>query len=266
MIVFPNAKINLGLHVLRKRADGYHDIETCFYPVPLCDILEVIESPEIQFSHSGLSIPGIPSENLVQKAYDLLNRDYGLPPVSIHLHKVIPMGAGLGGGSSDAAFMLKALNNLFGLALTTTQLADYAGQLGSDCPFFIYQLPSMGTGTGTTLAPLDIQLKGTHITIIHPGIHVSTAEAYAGLEPSENREPVQKLLKYDNWTDKLVNDFTPHIYQTHPEIADIETACYLAGARYACMSGSGSAVYALSDAPLAPELPPSYFIWHGRLS
>jgi 4-diphosphocytidyl-2-C-methyl-D-erythritol kinase len=266
MIVFPNAKINLGLHVLRRRSDGYHDIETCFYPVPLTDILEVVESPEMHFGYSGLPIPGNTSDNLVQKAYDLLNRAYGLPPVSIHLHKVIPMGAGLGGGSSDAAFMLTALNDLFKLGLTADELANYAGKLGSDCPFFIYQSPSLGKGTGTTLLPLPIQLAGKHIAIIHPGIHVSTAEAYARLNPAENRRPIQEILHQESWRDHLVNDFTPHIYDTHPEIAAIERVCYEAGAMYACMSGSGSAVFALSESVLPLDFPSSYFTWQGILS
>jgi 4-diphosphocytidyl-2-C-methyl-D-erythritol kinase len=266
MIVFPNAKINLGLHVLRKRNDGYHDIETCFYPVPLTDVLEVIESNSMQFDFSGRPIPGGTGDNLVVKAYKLLKEEFGLPPVHIHLHKVIPMGAGLGGGSSDAAFMLVALNQLFGLNLNKETLASLAARLGSDCPFFIYQHALLGTGTGTTLEPIDLSLKGNYITIIHPGIHISTAEAYSRLVPNEDRKTLTETLKGNNWKQDLVNDFTRSVYDAYPEIQEIESSCYEAGASYACMSGSGSSVFALSDAPITPELPDGYFIWQGRLA
>ena len=266
MIVFPNAKINFGLHVLRKRTDGYHDIETCFYPVPLTDVLEVIESKTIRFDHTGRAIPGGTDENLVMKAYELLREQFDLPPVHIHLHKVIPLGAGLGGGSSDAAFMLVALNELFQLNLGKDRLAGLASELGSDCPFFIWQTPSLGTGTGTTLESMDVSLENLYITIIHPGIHISTAEAYAMLSPSDERRSLPELIGAKSWRNHLVNDFTTHIYETYPEIAHIEKACYDAGAAYACMSGSGSAVFALSDKPISPDLPEAYFTWHGQLA
>ncbi|HNF72880.1 MAG TPA: 4-(cytidine 5'-diphospho)-2-C-methyl-D-erythritol kinase, partial [Chitinophagaceae bacterium] len=179
MVVFPNAKINLGLYITARRPDGYHDLETVFYPVPLCDILECMEAPELLFESSGLPIPGDPEHNLVLKAWHVLRRDFPhLPPVHIHLHKIIPMGAGLGGGSSDAAFMLKLLNQLFTLGLANEQLLAYALELGSDCPFFIQNQPAFASGRGEILQPLSFSVPMGTIVLVYPAVHRSTAQAF----------------------------------------------------------------------------------------
>lgn len=268
MVVFPNAKINLGLHVLNKRDDGYHDIETCFYPIPLCDVLEVLPAESLSFNQSGFTIPGASEDNLVLRAYALVGEDYDIPPVQIHLHKAIPMGAGLGGGSSDATNMLKALNTLFELSIPDEQLWKYANALGSDCAFFLRNTAALGTGRGSDLTDLDLSLKGFFLTLIHPGIHISTAEAYGQLTPNAHRGSIEDLLITDpkTWKASLQNDFTASIYPNHPDIEQIEKTLYDAGAWYAAMSGSGSSVFAISDAPLSLEMPSDYFMWQGKLS
>jgi 4-diphosphocytidyl-2-C-methyl-D-erythritol kinase len=267
MVVFPQAKINLGLHVLFKREDGFHEIETCFYPVPLTDVLEAVPSDEFKFSQTGLEIPGKPDTNLCVRAFEQLRAEYNISPVHIHLHKIIPMGAGLGGGSSDGAWMLKLLNDLFSLGLDSEKLKHFAAQLGSDCPFFIDGTPAIGKGTGTTLSPAEIQLTGTFIRLIHPRIHVSTADAYGALTPVKNRVSVQELLLRSpaTWKENLVNDFSAPIYARHPRIGQIENQLYEQGAFYACMSGSGSAVFGLFDHEPQP-MESEDFVWTGQLS
>jgi 4-diphosphocytidyl-2-C-methyl-D-erythritol kinase len=186
MILFPNAKINLGLHITAKRKDGFHDIETCMVPIPLYDALEMIISNKTVFDVSGLPIPGEEKDNLILKALKLLRKDFNdLPNVHIHLHKNIPMGAGLGGGSADAAFALTLMNNLFDLYLENWFLEDYAAQLGSDCAFFIDNTPKIATGRGEILEPVDVDLKGNHLVLIKPPIHIGTKEAYAGVVPKK---------------------------------------------------------------------------------
>ena len=267
MVVFPQAKINLGLHVLFKREDGFHEIETCFYPVPLTDVLEAVPAESFRFSQTGLEIPGSGDSNLCVRAYELLKKEFNISPVHIHLHKIIPMGAGLGGGSSNGAWMLKLLNELFSLGLDPTELMSFASELGSDCPFFINGTPAIGTGTGATLSPVETDLGGTYIRIIHPGIHVSTADAYASLTPNNDRPPLQGLLQQPvlSWKEILVNDFCPSIYKRHPRIGEIENELYQQGAYYACMSGSGSAVFGLFDHE-PPGANSDGFIWTGKLS
>lgn len=247
MVWFPTAKINLGLYVLRKRDDGYHDISTCFYPVSLKDILEIIPADHFSFQSSGLPIPGNKKDNLCIKAYTLLKKDYNLPPVTIHLHKLIPMGAGLGGGSSDAAFTLKGLNELFNLDLKLEDLQPYAQQLGSDCSFFLYNQPMMASGRGDKLQPLDLSISGFKIVIIYPELHVNTASAYTSLKPFDDRISLEKVLRQDisTWRRDLVNDFERRIFQLYPQIRSIKEKLYYAGAVYSSMTGSGSAVYGL---------------------
>ncbi len=232
MVAFPPCKINLGLNILRKRSDGYHDIETCFYPVPWTDILEVVPSDKFEFTVSGNVIPG--DDNLCVAAYKLLNA----PPAKIHLHKIIPTGAGLGGGSSDAAWTLRLLNQVFSLGLTKDQLRGYAAGLGSDVAFFLDDIPMIGTGRGEVLTPANINLKGKFIVIVKPGVHVSTAEAYAGIVPKESKLDLENISS-------LKNDFEESIFKKFPEIASIKSKLYEAGAMYASMSGSGSAVYGI---------------------
>jgi 4-diphosphocytidyl-2-C-methyl-D-erythritol kinase len=247
MVWFPTAKINLGLHVLRKRADGFHDISTCFYPVNWKDILEIIPAGEFSFKSSGLTIPGDKKDNLCIKAYNLLKKEHNLPPVKIHLHKIIPMGAGLGGGSSDAVFTLKGLNELFKLELKIEDLQPYAQQLGSDCPFFLYDQPMMASGRGDELQALDLSISGFKLIIVYPEINVNTASAYTGIKPSDDRVALEKVLKQeiDTWKNDLFNDFEKSVFQLHPQIQTIKEKLYNAGAVYSSMSGSGSAVYGL---------------------
>lgn len=270
MIVFPNCKINLGLHILRKRADGYHDLETVFYPVRFTDILELIPDRSttdqpVNYSQSGLEIQGNPLDNLCVKAYQLLKKDYpALPPVKMHLHKVIPTGAGLGGGSADAAFTLRLLNDYFKLGLTDEQLLQYALVLGSDCPFFILNKPAYATGRGELLEPVTTDLTGYTLVIVNPGIHVPTAKAFAGIRPAQPEKSLKEIIAQPvlSWADELVNDFEKPIFYQYPEIAAIKDELYRAGATYASMSGSGSTVYGLfaEGKPLILNLPPAYFI------
>ncbi|MBC7450582.1 MAG: 4-(cytidine 5'-diphospho)-2-C-methyl-D-erythritol kinase, partial [Cytophagales bacterium] len=210
MILFPNAKINLGLHVLSKRSDGFHNLETCFYPVPWYDILEIIPSESLAFTSSGNAIPGNQEDNLCIKAYHTLAADHSLPPVHIHLHKNIPIGAGLGGGSSDAAFVCTLLNQRFQLGLTNRQLEQHVRPLGSDCAFFIQNKAIVAHEKGDMFSDQGIvNLKDWWICLIHPSIHVSTKEAYAGVIPQENRKPLTSILRLpvEQWKNELVNDF-----------------------------------------------------------
>ena len=246
MVWFPHAKINLGLHVLRKRADGFHDIETCFYPIAWTDILEIIPSEEFKFTSSGLPIPG--DDNLCSRAYHLLKGDFDLPLVQIHLHKLIPIGAGLGGGSSDAAFTLKGLNELFQLQIPKDKLHAYAAQLGSDCAFFLYDTPMMAGGKGDDLKVVNgLDLSGYKLVVIYPELHVPTASAYQSLTPNEDRENLKSIIlsKSQEWKDKLANDFEETIFVQHPVIRQVKDQLYKLGAVYASMSGSGSSVYGL---------------------
>ena len=268
MVVFPHAKINLGLHVLRRRNDGYHDIDTCFYPVPLTDILEAVPSDRFEFHQTGLTIPGAGGDNLCVRAFRLMEKAYGIGAVSMHLHKIIPMGAGLGGGSSDGAFALKLLNEIFDLGLSAEKLELHAAELGSDCPFFIRGKAAIGTGRGTDLERFDLSLKGKFIRLIHPGIHVSTAEAYGSLVPDDSRDNIQDVLAapLNSWKDNLSNDFCKSIYSRHPVIRQIEAELYNEGAEYACMSGSGSAVFGIFNEAPGEKEHPDYFTWTGPLT
>lgn len=267
MITFPHAKINLGLRILKKRTDGYHEIATCFYAVPVCDVLEIVPADHTSFTSSGLPIPGSPEHNLCLKALNLLKTDFDIPDVLMHLHKAIPMGAGLGGGSSDGAFTLKMVNELFSLGLTTGQLLNYASRLGSDCPFFIEGKPVLATGTGTELHSISLSLSDSWVRIIYPGIHVGTAEAYAGVKPDATREPLENILgKQQLWKNQLVNDFEPTVTNNHPVISKLINDLYANDAWYAAMSGSGSAVFGLfRSQPPVMELPPDCLIRDGKL-
>lgn len=248
MVAFPPCKINLGLNILRKRSDGYHDIETCFYPVPWTDMLEVIPSDEFIFSHSGDTIAGEDHDNLCVKAYRMMQAVYSLPPVKMHLHKIIPAGAGLGGGSSDAAWTLRLLNQVFGLKLGKDVLREYAARLGSDCAFFIDDVPMIGSGRGEILTPVKISLKGKHLVIVKPPVHVSTAEAYLGITPEVPKKGlVDTIGDRDSWKDSLVNDFEKTVGKKFPVIAQIKQKLYDHGATYSSMTGSGSAVYGIFD-------------------
>lgn len=249
MLVFPNAKINLGLQITERLPNGYHSINTCIYPIPLKDALEFVPAKKkTSFSSSGSSIPSDGKDNLVLRAYKLLKRDFQLPELDIYLHKSIPIGAGLGGGSADAAFMLSALNEHFQLFLDDSFLEDYASQLGSDCPFFIANEPAIASGTGTDLEKLDLDLSGLHMVLVNPGIHISTQAAYAGIKPEASSIDLKELLLSKDfvlWEKELVNDFEVSIFQKHPVLAEIKSQLYERGAIYAAMSGSGSSIFGL---------------------
>lgn len=250
MVSFPNAKINLGLNVIRKRTDGYHDLETCFYPVDWTDMLEIIPSSSFRFSSTGLPIDGNAESNLVVKAYNLVKRDFDLPPVHIHLHKIIPMGAGLGGGSADAAFTLRQLNERFNLGLSELSLENYAAKLGSDCSFFISGVPKLGTGRGEILSPVSVSLKGKFLVIVKPNVHVSTAEAYAGIKPRPSDISVREVVEskpIQEWKHLLKNDFEESVFVKFPVIANVKNDLYDQGALYASMSGSGSSVFGIFE-------------------
>lgn len=249
MLVFPNAKINLGLHITDKRKDGYHNIESCLLPVPLHDALEIILAKKNTFTSSGIVIPGHEKDNLILKAYQLLRKDFNdLPPVAVHLHKAIPIGAGLGGGSADAAFALKLMNKLFDLHLEYWFLEDYAAQLGSDCPFFIDNTPKIVTGRGEVMETIDLQLKGKWLVLVNPNIHIGTKEAYAAVTPRKSKQDLRLILADPGrWKEELVNDFEDSVFPKHPEINAIKTSFYEQGAFYAAMSGSGSSVFGLFD-------------------
>lgn len=247
MINFPNAKINIGLNVLSKREDGYHNLETIFYPINLKDGLEVVESQKLSFTSSGLEIPGNSSENLCLKAYHLLANDFKLPPVNIHLHKHIPIGAGLGGGSSDASFFVKLMNEKFELKLNYTQMENYAAQLGSDCAFFIQNKPVIAFGKGDQLQNIDLDLSNYFLVLIMPPVQVSTAEAYRGVIPQELSIALLDLIKLplEEWKSSIKNDFEHSVFEQYPIIRQIKSKLYQAGALYASMSGSGSSVFGI---------------------
>ncbi|MDD2526129.1 MAG: 4-(cytidine 5'-diphospho)-2-C-methyl-D-erythritol kinase [Bacteroidales bacterium] len=251
MIRFPNAKINLGLNITRRRADGYHDIETVFYPIGWKDALEIVPSAQqkegCSYQGSGLVIDCPPEKNLVLKAYSLLNKEFPLPPVDVYLHKVIPFGAGLGGGSSDAASMLLLLNEWAGLGLSLDQLAGYASKLGADCSFFIYNKPLFAHGIGNLFEPVQLSLTGYYLALVKPPVFVSTAEAYASVNPTLPEVSLKELLKMpvNEWKGKVANDFEQSVFERYPLIAEIKEQLYAKGALYASMSGSGSSVFGL---------------------
>ncbi len=265
MVVFPNAKINLGLTILNKRDDGYHNLETFFYPILIKDVLEIIASDTFEFTTSGISIDAINEENICIQAYQLLKKDFPkLPAVKMHLHKTIPMGAGLGGGSADGAFTLKLLNQKFELGLSTAQLIKYSLQLGSDCPFFILNKPSFATGRGETLEEINIDLSNYKIILINPGIHIHTGWAFTQLTPpllsKKRKEIIQQPI--DSWKAELLNDFETPVFKKYPEIKSIKKELYHQGAVYASMSGSGSSVFGVFNKEEITNfpLPENYFI------
>ena len=246
MIVYPNAKINIGLNVLNKREDGYHELSSVFYPVSeLYDILEIIISDEFSFSSSGIAIPG--NSNICRKAFDLLQADFKIGNVKIHLHKLIPIGAGLGGGSADGAFVLKALNELFELNITKNRLEKYALKLGADCPFFIDNTPKYVTGIGEKMNAIDLDLSDYDIKFIFPDFYISTAEAYEIVMPKKSEANLLNLISQpiENWKEVVRNDFEVSAFAKHPKLAKMKAGFYNDGAIYSSMTGSGSVIYAL---------------------
>lgn len=269
MVSFPNCKINLGLNITAKRRDGYHNLETVFIPVDLRDAIEIIHAgnttESLQYSSSGIPIDGDLSNNICIKAYHLLKNEFqNLPPLKLHLHKCIPTGAGLGGGSADGAFTLKLLNTKFNLHLSTEQLIGYALQLGSDCPFFIYNKPCFATGRGEITEPVDINLSAYKFLIVNPGIRISTKEAFSQLTPAIPAVSIKEAIRQPihNWKDLVKNDFEPSVFNKFPEIKKIKDELYASGAVYASMSGSGSTVYGIFEKvkKIEPRFPEQYFV------
>ena len=269
MLTFPNAKINLGLNITEKRPDGYHNLETIFYPVPIEDALEINILNEgkgkFRLHQAGLEIEGEAENNLVVKAYKLLDDRFNLPPVDIHLFKHIPSGAGLGGGSADASCMLRLLRDMFSLPLSDDGLAVYAARLGADCPFFIYNRPMLAEGIGERLSPIDISLRGYFLVLVKPEISVSTADAYSLVTPAVPSLSLPDVLSRPvvEWKELLVNDFEKSVFKHYPVLSHLKQQLYDKGAVYVSMSGSGSTMYGLFEI-LPKELYfPDSRIWTG---
>ena len=274
MIVRPNAKINIGLNIVEKRADGFHNLESLMVPFGLTDELKLTENKrhgakKFELVIDGLPVDGSLDSNLVSRAYHLVNADYTLPPVRAVLKKQIPMGAGLGGGSADCAFTITALNKMFDLKLSVDAMQRYASMLGSDCALFVQNKPAFATSRGEILKPVNVNLKGYSIVIVKPDVHVNTAQAYKLLTPHKPETPITDLIdcKPEEWRGKMVNDFEAPIFEMFPILTDIKAALYNAGAAYASMSGSGSAIYGLFK-----ELPDDEkikfdgcFVWKGKM-
>jgi 4-diphosphocytidyl-2-C-methyl-D-erythritol kinase len=273
MLCFPNAKINIGLNITDKRPDGFHNLETIFYPIGLKDIIEFSvpqNKPDriiASFKNTGLTIDGETSDNLIFRAYEILSKDYNLPAIDLFLHKIIPLGAGMGGGSSDAAFMLNALNDYFSLNISNLKLSEYANSLGCDCSFFINNTPSFATEKGDKLIPIEIQLKGFHLLLIYPGFSVSTKDAYSLVIPNKPElslfDAIKKPVQY--WKNLIKNDFETSVFQLYPELKKIKEKLYTQGAIYASMSGSGSAVYGIFSEKINISEFSGYFVWYEEL-
>lgn len=269
MLCFPNAKINLGLNIINKRPDGYHNIETIFYPIPVVDALEITHAETLSFSQTGIKIDTPIEKNLVVKALNLLKKQYKIPDVEIHLLKAIPFGAGLGGGSADAAFMLKLLNDYFKLHISIEKLEELASEIGADCPFFIRNKPVFASGIGNIFEPINLSLKGYYLCLIKPEIMVSTPEAYSKVIPKVPVISLKEIIQrpISEWKQWMVNDFESSVFSKHPEIESIKNLLYRKGAIYAAMSGSGSSVFGLfEEATHLKSLFNGCFVWEGPLT
>ena len=255
MITFPNAKINLGLNIVERRPDGYHNIETVFYPIPLTDVLEIVPAQATSLTCYGNPVDCPPEKNLVMRAYRMLQERYDLPPVAIYLYKHIPDGAGLGGGSSDAAHALLMLNQMFNLGIETNDLATMAASLGADCAFFIYNQPMLATGIGDVMSPVDVDLKGKTFLLVKPSVGVDTRTAYSHVVPAPSTVDLSHLITQpvETWDGLLVNDFEPSVFAALPQLWIIKARLFDAGAQYAAMSGSGSTVFGIFDSDKLAE-------------
>jgi 4-diphosphocytidyl-2-C-methyl-D-erythritol kinase len=278
MISFPNGKINIGLTVLDKREDGFHNIESIFYPVNWLDALEIISSSKFNFQTSGIEINGPGENNLCVKAYRFLQQEFDLPPINIYLLKNIPLGAGLGGGSSDAAFLLKMMNEFFELKLPHEKLLQLSGSIGSDCAFFVDNKPSLVSGKGEVQQPVDLSLAGYFVVLVYPGIQVDTSTAYRKLD-LQRSEKIQhetfpssialaEIIKQPiaSWKEQVLNEFEPIIFTDFPKLAVLKDQLYQSGALYASLSGSGSTIYGIyKEKPTLPYFPPDYLVFSGVL-
>ena len=265
MLSFPNAKINLGLNITEKRADGYHNLETVFFPINIHDSVEIIDGTSTSCKIHGIEIPGDSNDNLCIRAYNLLKKDFNLPPQEIHLLKNIPVGAGLGGGSADCAFLIKLLNSKFELGLSNVQMEDYARKLGADCAFFIQNKPVYAYNKGDEFEDYAVDLSIYYKVLVKPAIHVSTADAYAHVKPQKPLQSLKEILHLPatTWKNKVINDFENSVFVKYPEIHQIKTSLYDAGAVFSLMSGSGSSVFALFDhAVKLPELEKDNLVYY----
>jgi 4-diphosphocytidyl-2-C-methyl-D-erythritol kinase len=257
MIVFPHAKINLGLSIISKRPDGFHNLETVFYPVPLRDALEIVPSDENLFFQTGLKIPGKQDDNLVLKTCRLLEKHHPhIKPLEIHLHKIIPLGAGLGGGSSDAAETIQLVNRFFKLKISSGTLSAYASEIGSDCPFFMQSAPCFATGRGEILEPLTLEISNYSLLLVHPEIRINTAWAFSKIRPSIPKYNLKQSISepVQNWIYTISNDFEIPVFEAHPQLQIIKNRLYEAGAIYASMTGSGSTIFGIFDKSAVPEI------------
>lgn len=261
MIGFANAKINIGLQVVRKREDGYHDLESVFYPIPLYDVVEIISNPELKrgevnFLPTGLAVPGQPEDNLCLRAYQLIHQQLSLPGIDLYLHKTIPFGAGLGGGSSDAVQVLKLLNQLFGLGLSTADLLKYARLLGADCPFFVENEASFATGVGDKLEKIGLSLQKFNLLLIKPSFTISTKSAFAGVQLNSQGRNLRAHINSEvsEWKNFIFNDFEPGYIEKFPVIQGLKNELYKHGAVYSAMSGTGSCVYALFESTINQDI------------
>ena len=268
MVTFPNAKINIGLSITKKRPDGFHNLESCFYPVGWCDVLEILPAKKLSFRSTGIPIPGKPETNLCLKAYHLIKQDFNISPVMIHLHKIVPIGAGLGGGSADCAFTIKTLNDIFELHLTIEQMENYARKLGSDCAFFIQNRPKYCVGKGDEFSEITLDLSSKSIVLVNPNIHISTAEAYSGVKPMKAKINLREILQnpVNQWINVVKNDFENHLLSKYPTISIIKEQLYSQGAAYASMTGSGSTVFGIFDNEIElKEAFAEYSVWQGKM-
>jgi len=272
MLEFPNAKINIGLNITEKRLDGFHNIETIFYPISLSDILEIQIKGEhgiTSFTNTGITVDVPFKDNIVYKALELLRQTRIIPEVNIHLHKIIPFGSGLGGGSSDAVSAIKLLNKTFSMEMQEDQLIEYADKLGSDCPFFLRNTPQYAHEKGNKLEPVEISLAGYYLVLIIPDIQISTKFAYQGITPKKSDFPLKKCIEetpVKEWKNYLKNDFEDHIFRHYGELKTLKDMLYESGAVFASMSGSGSAIYGIfENAPPAMKFPKQYYFWKEKL-
>ena len=251
MIVYPGCKINIGLNITKKLPNGYHALESVFYPILLSDILEVSkqsETKDSQFVYSGIEIPGDSESNIIKRAYEILKLDYDLPPIKVHLHKIVPMGAGLGGGSADASAILLLLNKLFELTISKEKLLKYAAELGADCPFFIINKPAFVSGIGQEIHEIDLELSGKSILIVNPNLHINTGDAFNNITPKKLKQTFKSKVLNTNsstWKSSILNDFEEYVFRKYPEVLQVKETLYEMGAEYASLSGSGSTVYGI---------------------
>lgn len=267
MVIFPHCKINLGLSVIEKRIDGFHNLETVLYPLPIRDMLEMIPgTKDFHFHASGIPLNVDQEQNLVVKAYHMIQEEYGIGPVQVHLHKLIPAGAGLGGGSSDASHALILLNNLFSLGLPIEKIEYYARKLGSDCAFFLNNKPMLADQKGDHFRSVDLDLDAYSILVVKPDLNINTAMAYSWIHPSKKELKLEEIIKLPvrQWQDNLINDFEKPVFDRHPELSSIKDRIRSMGALYTSMTGTGAAIFGIFEKPVFPEKQidfPGCFVW-----